>query len=57
MDSRLTKKSIIMRGFMGGIAWGVGSVVGATVVVTIIVYILKLLGIFYTVSNYLTNLR
>lgn len=33
----LSKRSVLMRSFLGGIAWGVGSVIGATFVVAILI--------------------
>lgn len=37
----LTKRSIIVKNFIGGIAWGVGSVIGATLILALLIGFLR----------------
>lgn len=39
-----SKRSVIMRSFVGGIAWGVGSVIGATLIVALFLTFLHSIG-------------
>lgn len=52
----LDNKTIIVKNFLGGIAWGVGSLVGATVVVTLIVAILKSINFVPLIGNFVTQI-
>lgn len=43
-NKALRKRGVMMRSFLGGIAWGVGSVIGATVIVAILLTLLHSIG-------------
>ncbi len=40
-ENILSKRSMLVRSFLGGIAWGVGSVIGATFVVALLIAFLR----------------
>lgn len=52
----LDNKTIIIKNFLGGIAWGVGSLVGATVVVALIVAILKSINFVPLIGDFVTQI-
>lgn len=52
-NSNIKRKDIMLGNFLGGLAWGVGSVIGASVVVGILGYILKAMGIFTVMGDFL----
>lgn len=55
-NMNISKKDIIIGNFLGGLFWGVGSVVGAIIVVAILGYLLKTLGVFESIGNFINEL-
>jgi hypothetical protein len=45
-NAHVRKRDILVRNFMGGVAWGVGSVVGATLIVALVLGGLRSIGFF-----------
>ena len=46
------KKDIMVRNFLGGLAWGLGSVIGATVIVAILVGLLSVVDFIPFIGNF-----
>lgn len=48
-------KDIIIRNFMGGIAWGLGATIGLAIVLAILGFILKQVNFVPIVGNFVTQ--
>lgn len=55
--ANMKKRDIMINNFLGGVAWGFGTVVGATVIVAIIISILRAIGIFDALGDFLNQLE
>jgi hypothetical protein len=51
-NMNLKKRQIIIYNFLGGLSWGFGSVIGVSIVIAIIAWVLRLFGVFDTVSSF-----
>ncbi|MBI2021741.1 hypothetical protein HYS93_02530 [Candidatus Daviesbacteria bacterium] len=52
----LSKRSIMFKNFLGGIAWGVGSVIGATVIVALFISFLKTFNFIPIIGEFITQI-
>lgn len=52
VNMNISKRSLMLSNFLGGLAWGLGSVVGATIVVALLIGFLKTINFVPIVGNF-----
>ena len=52
----LSNRKIILKNFLGGLAWGFGSVLGATIVVALLVGFLKTVNVIPVIGEFTSQI-
>ena len=54
-NGNLSRKTIIINNFLGGLFWGLGTVIGATLVVALLISVLRLFGFLPWINDLLNQ--